>query len=137
MSRKIYITDFDKEKLQKLIKEEKEFRLNQRANLKDLEEELNRAQVLPSEKIPHNVITMNSTVMLKDLDSNEEMTYTLVYPDHADPGANKISVLAPIGTAMLGYQVGDVFNWKIPSGIIRLKVEKILFQPESTGEFGL
>jgi regulator of nucleoside diphosphate kinase len=80
---------------------------------------------------------MNSRVLLLDMDSHEEMEYTLVFPQDADPAQGKISVLAPIGTAMLGYREGDVFSWQVPDGMRRLKVQKILFQPEASGNFDL
>ncbi len=76
---------------------------------------------------------MNSTVCLEDLETGEEMTYTLVFPNEADIDQNKISVLAPIGTAMLGYRVGDTVEWPVPSGISRLQVKQILYQPEANG----
>jgi regulator of nucleoside diphosphate kinase len=98
---------------------------------------LERAQVVPSRDISGDVITMNSTVTLKDLDTNEEETYTLVYPEQADTTQGKVSILAPIGTAMLGYRAGDVFEWDVPAGKRRLKVEKILYQPEASGNYDL
>ena len=80
---------------------------------------------------------MNSTVVLTDLDTREEETYTLVYPENADTAQGKVSILAPIGTAMLGYRVGDVFEWEVPAGKRRLKVEKIVYQPEASGDYDL
>jgi regulator of nucleoside diphosphate kinase len=76
---------------------------------------------------------MNSTVRLRDLDSGEVETYTLVYPNEADAEENRISVLAPIGTAIIGYRVGDVIKWPVPGGFVRLRVEEILYQPERAG----
>ena len=67
----------------------------------------------------------------------EEETYTLVYPENMDMSQGKVSILAPIGTAMLGYRVGDVFEWEVPAGNRRLKVEKLLYQPEDSGDFDL
>ena len=60
---------------------------------------------------------MRSTASLLDLDTREEMDYTLVFPEDADPLEGKISILAPIGTAMLGYRVGDEFSWGTPDGL--------------------
>jgi regulator of nucleoside diphosphate kinase len=80
---------------------------------------------------------MNSTVRLIDLETGEPETYTLVYPENAEPAAGKISILAPVGTAMLGYAVGDVFEWEVPAGMRRLKVDAILYQPEAAGDFDL
>lgn len=135
MSRQIFITEKDKTKLQKLINEAKEFHPGSEEYLSNLERELNRAQLVASEKIPHNVITMHSKVLLEDLDSGEEMTYTLVYPNEANLMEDKISVLAPVGTAIIGLREKDVIDWKIPSGIVRLEVKKILYQPEASGDF--
>ncbi|ABO50049.1 GreA/GreB family elongation factor [Desulforamulus reducens MI-1] len=137
MERKIYITSADKERLEKLIIKEKEFNPASKEYLKSLEEELKLAQVVPSKEIPQDVITMNSKVLLKDLDADEELTYSLVYPADADLLEDKISILAPVGTAILGYRVGDVVNWKVPDGVVQLKVENILYQPEATGDYDL
>ncbi|MGI6119803.1 MAG: nucleoside diphosphate kinase regulator [Desulfosporosinus sp.] len=138
MSRKIYITSVDRDRLLKLIEKEREFNntLN-REYLKSLEQELNNAQIVLSKEIPNNVITMNSKVLLKDVDTGEEMTYTLVYPSEANLVEDKISILAPVGTAILGYREGDILEWKVPNGIVKLKVESILYQPEAAGNYEL
>ena len=65
----------------------------------------------------------------------EELTYTLVFPADAEAVQNKISVLAPIGTALIGYRVGDVITWNVPGGMRMLRVEKIIYQPEAAGDF--
>jgi regulator of nucleoside diphosphate kinase len=137
LSRQIFITEADKKRLQKLINEAKEFSSGNEGYLRKLEQELNRAQVVTSEKIPRDVMTMNSKVLLKDLETGEKMEYTLVYPADADLMENKISVLAPIGTAILGFREGDVIDWKVPDGLVKLEVEKILYQPESAGDLDL
>jgi len=80
---------------------------------------------------------MNSRVHLVDLDTQEEMVYTLVFPQDAEISQSKISVLAPIGTAMLGYRVGDTFTWQVPDGVRRLQVKKVLYQPEASGDYHL
>jgi regulator of nucleoside diphosphate kinase len=94
-----------------------------------LEGELNRARVVPDAEVPKDVITMNSTVHLYDLDSRETETYTLVFPEDADISQGRISVFAPVGTAVIGYRVGDVIEWMVPSGMRRLKVRSV-HQPE-------
>ncbi|MDD2498996.1 MAG: nucleoside diphosphate kinase regulator [Desulfitobacteriaceae bacterium] len=137
MPRMIYISESDKGKLQKLIIKEKEYNSRNKKYLKNLEQELNRARTVSPQEIPHDAITMNSTVLLSDLESGEEMTYTLVYPDEADLTKDRISVLAPVGTAILGYREGDIVDWEIPNGVVRLKVEKIIYQPEAAGQFDL
>jgi regulator of nucleoside diphosphate kinase len=138
MLRTINITSKDRERLLKLINEEREFgKGRNRDYLKNLEQELNRASIVDPESIPADSITMNSKVLLKDLNSGEETIYTLVYPEDVNLAENKISVLAPIGTAILGYREGDVIDWRIPAGIVKLRVEKILYQPEAAGDYHL
>jgi len=138
MARDIFITSKDCELLFKLINEEKEFgKSRNKGYLKNLEAELKRATIVSPQNIPADSITMNSTVLLRDLDSGQETVYTLVYPGNANLAENKISVLAPIGTAILGYRTGDIIEWKVPAGTVKLKVEKILYQPEAAGNFEL
>ena len=134
----IYITKPDYERLTKLIEiaREREGDAN-REYLDRLEEELNRAEVVQQQDIPADVITMRSTVRVKDLDTSEEIIYRLVFPTEANYDEGRISVLAPIGTAMLGYRRGDVIDWQVPSGVRRLSVEEVLYQPESKGEYHL
>ena len=96
-----------------------------------LENELKRAQIVALEDLPHDVITMSSRAEFLDLETNERMQFTLVLPRDANIDEGKISVLAPLGTAMLGYRVGDEFQWHVPYGIRRLKVTNISFQPEA------
>lgn len=134
----IYITKPDQERLTRLIEftRERDDDAN-RKYLDSLEEELAKAEVVQQQDIPPDVITMRSTVRLKDLDTGQEMIYGLVFPTEANYDDGKISVLAPIGTAMLGYRLGDVIEWKVPSGLRRLKVEKVLYQPESKGDYHL
>jgi regulator of nucleoside diphosphate kinase len=132
--RTIYITELDLNRLQRLL-DLMEGSLRNKEHLLKLEEELLKGQIVPSDEVPPDVITMNSRVRLKDMDSGDEMVYSLVYPNDADPAQNRISILAPIGTALIGYSVGDVVEWKVPSGLKRLKVEEILYQPEASGDF--
>lgn len=131
--RTIYITDTDMKQLRDLLETAERLNYYDRADLQELEAELNRAKKVHAKQVPPDVITMNSTVCLVDLESGEEMTYTLVLPNEADIDQHKISVLAPIGIAMLGYRVGDTLEWRVPGGISRLKVKQILYQPEANG----
>ena len=92
--------------------------------------------VVPSD-VPPDVITMRSKVRLKDLGTGEEMVYSLVFPTEAKFDEGRISVLTPVGTAMLGYRRGDTIEWEVPPGVRRLKVEEVLYQPESKGHYNL
>jgi regulator of nucleoside diphosphate kinase len=100
--------------------------------LRLLENELKRARIVAPDDLPPDVITMNSRAELLDLESGERMEFTLVLPADANINDGKISVLAPLGTAMLGYRVGDEFEWHVPYGLRRLKVIKLHFQPEAS-----
>jgi regulator of nucleoside diphosphate kinase len=137
IARTIYITEFDMKRLRALIEDAK--RSDRRGNecLESLEAELTRGRLVAPTDVPADVITMNSRVRLVDLDTNEEMVYTLVFPNEANIAQSKISVLAPIGTAMLGYRVGDTFTWQVPDGIRRLQVKEIFYQPEAAGDYHL
>lgn len=133
----IYITEPDYQRLSGLIDRTRERSNADREYLNKLEAELDRAEIVDPKDIPANVITMRSRVRLKDLVSGETNTYSLVFPTEADFAEGKISVLAPIGTAILGYSLGDTIEWPVPSGLRRLKVEEILYQPESAGDHEL
>ncbi len=133
----IHITQFDLERLRKLLFDAQSTDYRKSEYLEKLQMELNRAEVVSPKDIPSDVVTMNSTVCIEDLDTKEEEIYTLVFPENADLGQGKISILAPIGTAMLGYEVGDSFEWDVPAGKRRLRVKKILYQPEASGDYHL
>jgi regulator of nucleoside diphosphate kinase len=132
-NRNIVMTDVDRRRLGTLIDRTASIGVGDRRYLDDLEHEVERATIVDPHDVPDDVITMNSTVRLCDLDTGEIERYTLVYPRDADIEENRISVLAPIGTALIGYRVGDVVEWPVPSGMARLRVEEILYQPEHAG----
>ncbi|MEO7166854.1 MAG: GreA/GreB family elongation factor [Chthoniobacterales bacterium] len=90
-----------------------------------------RAKIVEPEEIPSDVITMNSRAELIDLESEERMQFTLVLPRDAKIEEGEVSVFAPLGTAMLGYRFGDEFQWRVPYGVCRLKVNKVYFQLEA------
>jgi regulator of nucleoside diphosphate kinase len=133
----IYITELDYNRLSGLIDRTRERNVADREYLNKLEAELDRAEIVGQKDIPADVITMRSKVRLKDLVSGESNTYSVVFPTEANFAEGKISVLAPIGTAILGYRQGDTIEWPVPSGLRKLKVEEVLYQPESAGDHEL
>jgi regulator of nucleoside diphosphate kinase len=136
LKNKIYITEFDMKRLKGLIKfAEERWDKPVLQYLGDLDQELDRAEIVKPEEIPSDVITMNSTFRVHDLDTGEDFLYTLVFPARADSANGKISILAPVGTAMLGYRVGDTVEWEDPAGRKRVTVEKILYQPEAERDY--
>lgn len=100
-----------------------------------LEAELLRAEIREPRQMPDNVVTMNSRVRFKVLSTGEDFTYTLVYPKDMDGSSDKISILAPVGSALLGLSQGDEIEWPAPGGgLVQVQIEEIIFQPERAGE---
>ena len=131
--RTILVTQSDMKKLVQLLDLRGTSQARDQQHLEMLAQELERAEVVPSEDIPSDVVTMHSHVLVRDLDSGRETGYTLVFPVDADVNEGKISVLAPIGTALLGYREGDEIEWQVPGGVRQLKVVRVLYQPEASG----
>jgi regulator of nucleoside diphosphate kinase len=118
-----------------LIITESDFRLLRMLKPHDeLQRELERAIVVSSEAVPGDVVTMNSRVLYVDETTGERRLVQIVYPEGADASAGKISVLAPVGAALLGLSVGQAIEWEFPDGSRRrLRVEDVSDQPESAG----
>lgn len=130
--RPIIMTDADHEELSYAIRAVDRLSERGRVEMSSLAAELVRAEIVDARDIPTDVITMNSRAELVDLNTGERMEFTLVFPNEAQIEAGKISVLAPLGTAMLGYRVGDEFEWNVPYAVRRLKVIAVRFQPEAS-----
>jgi len=95
------------------------------AHLQELADELERARIAEPDEVPHDVITIHTRIRVLDLVSGERRDLTLVLPHESDPGAGRISVLAPLGTALLGYRAGNEVEWQMPGGLRRLRVESV------------
>lgn len=102
------------------------------AHLRELRDELERALVVRAEDLPPGVITMHSEVGVLDLESELRTEVTLVYPHDAAPASGRVSVLAPLGTALLGYRVGDEISWNMPGGHRRMRIESVRNPHENT-----
>jgi regulator of nucleoside diphosphate kinase len=129
--RDIFITEEDHEKLMQLIQGARQHRRKDLAHVEQLDGELERAHLVPSREIPPDVVTMNSRVVLRDLDTDEEIELTLVFPRDANVDEHRVSVLAPLGTAILGYRSGNVIEWQMPGRTRHLEVERVVYQPEA------
>jgi regulator of nucleoside diphosphate kinase len=136
-SRDIYITEYDLKRLKELVQVGISFAERDRESLEQLQGELDRAHIVDPAAVPSDVVTMNSRVRFKDLDTTQDKVYTLVFPSQANLEQGRISVLAPIGTAILGYRVGAIVEWRVPGGMKRVRVEEILYQPEAEGQYSL
>lgn len=127
----IYITLCDFDLIRDLLREALISGYRGSIYVQQLKAELERAEIIAPEDAPADLITLDSTAMLYDADTGETMQFTLVLPDQADIHQGRISILAPIGAAMLGYRVGDTFEWETPGGKRLLRVEKLI--PKSAG----
>jgi regulator of nucleoside diphosphate kinase len=127
----ITITDFDLQRLLPVIDH------HDSAVARSLETELDRANIVSQRAVPADVVTMNSEVVYEDVATFEKRTVRVVFPKDADANRGRISVLAPIGSALLGLRVGQSIEWPVPTGLKRIRVVEIRYQPEACGDFEL
>lgn len=127
----IHVTVEDMTRLSEYVRVARSRHQEDIAYLTVLGEELDRAVVVLPEQMPANVVTMHSQVLLRDLSSNEELEYVVVYPENADIIQGRLSVVSPIGAALLGRKVGDAIRVRVPAGVRRMRIERLLFQPEA------
>ncbi len=104
-----------------------------REHYQDLRRKLESARCLDATEIPADVVTMGSTAVLRELDSDDIWTFTLAYPAEANIDEDRISILSPVGTAIIGQRVGDVVDWPVPSGTVKIRIEDLIGQPEAAG----
>ncbi|HET8700784.1 MAG TPA: nucleoside diphosphate kinase regulator [Nitrococcus sp.] len=129
---KIILTSQDFDRLEALLESLPENAFPGKAAL---QAELDRAEIVAPEQVPPSVVTMNSTVRFSIENSGDEFCLTLVYPRDVDGNANRISILAPVGSALLGLSVGDELEWPRPGGgMTKVRVIEILYQPERAGK---
>lgn len=136
-TRPIIITKQDLDRLRERIREARRTRAEGHENLRALEQELDQAQIVEPRQVPPDVVTMNSTIHVRVEGSRRGQTWTIVYPEKADMDENRISVFAPLGTALLGYRAGDTIEWEVPAGRRRYHITEVVHQPEAAGEFDL
>jgi len=99
--------------------------------------ELNSAKVVEPQEIPVNVVTMNSIVKISFINTNKVVSFQIVYPNQANIKENKISIFSPIATALIGYKVSDEIEWVVPSGLTKIRIDEIIYQPEAAGDYNL
>lgn len=129
---KITISSFDRDRLVKLLEKKKPHD----GYSESLLEELNRANIVEPKDVPPDVVTMNSRISFMD-DHGDEWAYWLVFPEDADLTQNRISILSPVGCALLGYQTGDKILLPTPRGRHMMTVKQVVYQPEREGRFDL
>ena len=128
----ITISSLDYERIETLLESDAAQNM---PGIEALEAELLRANVVEPNEVPPDLVTMNSTVKFEDLGTGQHRSLTLVYPHNAT-AADSISVLAPVGSALLGLSVGDTIAWQVPGGRkLELRILEVVSQPEAQGEF--
>lgn len=133
----IYITEYDLIRLRDLLVVAREYLSEKGEYLDELDNELEQASIVGPEEIPSDVVTMNSTVVLKALMGEQEFIYSLVFPAEAGVEQNKVSIISPMGTSMIGCRVGDIIEWQDVAGLRRLQIIKVIYQPEASGDYHL
>ena len=135
--RHIFVTANDLRRLNELLSVAGTFNYRDRNDLQSLESELRRAEIVEARDVPKTVVTMNTRLRFMDLNDRTITEVTLVFPSDANIDEGKMSVLSPIGTALLGYAKGDTIEWTVPAGTRRIQVEDVLYQPEAAGDLHL
>lgn len=129
----LYITDLDRRRLELLL----DGMQGNQQMLRDadpLRELIDTAVVMPSDRIPADVVTMNSAVRYEDKSLRHVREVTLVYPEDSDPASGMVSILSPLGSALLGLRAGQHAHLRLPSGDARwIEVLEVLYQPEAAG----
>ncbi|UCB46683.1 MAG: GreA/GreB family elongation factor [Spirochaetota bacterium] len=137
-NKKIVITDCDHKCLLKLIKDLEYYEDcngERRTFINNLKFTLKCAAIVTPKSINHTTVTMNSRVRFENLDSGKQSVYTLVLPDESDILKNNISIMAPMGIAILGHKIGDIIKCDVPKGVSYLKIIDVEYQPEAAGVY--
>lgn len=137
MKSQLRITNLDYQRLSQLINSIRKTMKDDLHNIETLQGEIERAKRVEPRKIGSQFVTMNSEVEVIDITTGRIMTFKLVYPQEANFPGGKLSVLSPLGSALIGYREGDEVEFCVPAGTKKVKIGKILYQPEAKGEYAL
>ncbi len=135
--KKIILSNLDFPRIKKCILDARQMNTIGVNEAENLMREMNSAKVVEPGEIPDDVVTMNSIVKISFLDAKKTLQFQIVYPDEADIKENRISIFSPVATALIGYRVSDEIEWIVPSGLTKLRIDKIIYQPEAAGDFEL
>ena len=133
-NREMLITHGDHRRLRSVVNQRHSLDGGEIHDLAALRERLHGARVVDRSHIPSNVVTMNSQVVLRNIDSGDRLTCTLTYPREERASPRHVSVTRPLGTAMLGKRVGQIIRWPGAGRERRLRIQSILYQPEAAGD---
>ena len=131
----IIVNRLDYIRIKKYVSEAKQLKSISLVEAEGLLRELDGAKVVDPESIPSNVVTMNSIVKLSFLATNKQIQFQIVYPDQANLKEKKISIFSPIATALIGYKIADEIEWTVPSGLTKIRIDEIIYQPEAAGDY--
>lgn len=132
---KLIITETDLARLRDLILRNRIAATESPWALLVLEQQLDNAQIVPSQQVPDDVVTMRTKVRVRIEDDQKPVEYTIEYPQGANPDEGSISILSPLATAVLGKRSGEEVSWDLAAGVSRYKIDSILYQPEAAGHF--
>lgn len=135
--KKVTLTKNDYTRIYKAITDAKNSKTINSNEAEKLLSELSKAEIVLSEKIDKDVVTMNSEVKLFFENTQKEQSFKIVYPQDANLKENKISIFSPIATALIGYKIGDEIEWIVPGGMTKIKIVDLIYQPEAAGDFDL
>lgn len=135
--KKVTLTKNDYTRIYKAITDAKNSKTINSNEAEKLLSELSKAEIVPSEKIDKDVVTMNSEVKLFFKNTQKDQSFKIVYPQDANLKENKISIFSPIATALIGYKIGDEIEWIVPGGMTKIKIVDLIYQPEAAGDFDL
>lgn len=135
--KKVTLTKNDYTRIYKAITDAKNSKTINSNEAEKLLSEISKAEIVPSEKIDKDVVTMNSEVKLFFENTQKEQSFKIVYPQDANLKENKISIFSPIATALIGYKISDEIEWIVPGGMTKIKIVDLIYQPEAAGDFDL
>ncbi len=135
--KQIIISKQDFTRIHKSISDAKQNNSIKKEDAEKLLKELHSAKIVESEDIPANVVTMNSIVKFHFENNQNVMEFRIVYPNQADFKNHKVSIFSPVASALIGYSVNDEIEWIVPSGMTKIIIDEIIYQPEAAGDFDL
>ena len=131
------ITDADVQRLRALTRRLKSSGRSRFDHFAALKRRISTAEIVSPRQIPRNVVTMNSRVRLRDMDSGKRLTLTLADPFDISMFGDRLSVAGPCGMELLGKRVGQIISWTLGSKVRRFRVEQVIYQPEAAGDYHL
>ena len=133
----IIVNKLDYLRIQKRINEARQKKTIETSEAEKLLNEINTAVLMEPQEIPDDVVTMNSVVSISFSESGRNQEFKIVYPDEANFKEKRVSIFSPIATALLGFRVGDLIEWMLPGGLTKIRIDRIIYQPEAAGDYTL